>query len=214
MYRVVCIIHQNGVSYWCILHILWNARWNRERKNLSLWTIMRNWGNSTISVAVLKLFEGEQVITPPWRVSNWAGRQTPCRGKWWERASSHLTYTFSLIFWSHVSLGRRERPAAYISVCWSPRKHDFPGHELTRLSIRWTNCCYKHKDAKVWRWMSGRRWQQSWDTSIASAVWVRGNTEVHQHLDVRTQPTVKAAVVWVSEMEEAVNMNAEKQWDA
>lgn len=155
---MVCIIHQNGVRYWCILHILWKARWNRERKNVSLWAIMRNWANRTTSVAELKLFEGKKPLHLHRGFLIEKVVQCLCRGKWWEEASSHLTYIFAFIFWSHMGWGRQERPAAYLSVCWDPQEYYFPGHKPTWLSIRWTSCCYKHEDGKIQRQLPRRWW--------------------------------------------------------
>lgn len=63
MYREICITHQNGVGYQCILHILWNVQDEIGKgKNVSMLTIIRNWGNQVRSVVVLKLFEGEKAI--------------------------------------------------------------------------------------------------------------------------------------------------------
>lgn len=53
----------------------------KGRMSASLLTVTRNRGNWTISIAVLKIFEGEKAVVLPWRVSNWEGEQTLCRGK-------------------------------------------------------------------------------------------------------------------------------------
>lgn len=153
---MVCIIYQNGVRYWCILHILWKARWNRERKNVSLWTILRNWGNRTISAETFWRRKKTLHLRVGFLIE--VVVQSLCRGKLWEEASSHLTSIFAFIFWSHMGLGRWERPAPYWSVCWGPQEYYFPGHEPTWLSIGWTNCCYKHVDSKMQRRLSRRKW--------------------------------------------------------